>query len=96
MERRHNLQKATHAILGGELDISRNFTLNVEGYYKWFNQLSNINRNKLYNDDINSNTIPDELKKDFIIESGDAYGIDVVLKYKAEKLISKMYIHLVK
>ena len=43
VERRHNLQKATHAILGGELDISRNFTLNVEGYCKWFNQLSNIN-----------------------------------------------------
>ena len=85
MKRTHNLQKATHAIFGGELDISRNFTLNVEGYYKWFNQLSNINRNKLYNDDNNSYTIPDELKKDFIIESGDAYGVDVVLKYKGEK-----------
>ncbi len=85
VERTHNLQKATHAILGGELDLSRNFTLNVEGYYKWFNQLSNINRNKLYNDNINTYTIPDELKKDFIIESGDAYGVDVVLKYQGDK-----------
>ena len=80
--RKHSLQKATHAILGGELDLARNLTLNIEGYYKWFNQLTNINRNKLYDEDDDA---PDLLKKNFIIETGDAYGVDFVLKYSTEK-----------
>ena len=46
--RKHSLQKATHAIFRFEVDLAKHITLNVEGYYKWFNQLSNINRNKLY------------------------------------------------
>ena len=45
-----NLQKANHFILGGEFDLSRNATLNIEGYWKDFVQLTNINRNKLYPD----------------------------------------------
>jgi hypothetical protein len=75
--RKHSLQKATHAIFGFEWDLAKHLTLNVEGYYKWFNQLSNVNRNKLYeeNDDA-----PDVLRKDFVIETGDAYGTDFVLK----------------
>ena len=72
--RKHELQKASHAIFGGEVDLAKHLTLNIEGYYKWFNQLSNINRNKLYEED-----------KDFIIETGDAYGIDLVLKFSNEK-----------
>jgi hypothetical protein len=74
IRRKHELQKATHAIFGGEVDLAKHFTLNIEGYYKWFNQLTNINRNKLYKED-----------KDFIIETGDAYGVDIVLKYSTEK-----------
>jgi len=46
VDRTHSLQKATHAILGFEQDIGKNFTINIEGYYKWFNQLTNMNRNK--------------------------------------------------
>ena len=72
--REHVLQKATHAIFGGELDLARHLTLNIEGYYKWFNQLTNINRNKLYANDY-----------DYIIETGDAYGVDFVLKYSTDK-----------
>ena len=30
------------------VDLAKHLTLNVEGYYKWFNQLSNVNRNKLF------------------------------------------------
>ena len=74
IRRKHELQKATHAIFGGEVDLAKHFTLNIEGYYKSFNQLTNINRNKLYKED-----------KDFIIETGDAYGVDIVLKYSTEK-----------
>ena len=79
----HKLQKATHAILGAEYDLAKHWSLNVEGYYKWFTQLSNLNRNKIYEDD--GNNYPDVLKKDFIIETGDAYGVDFVLKYTDDR-----------
>lgn len=75
------LQKARHAILGFEVDVTNNILLNVEGYYKKFNQLTNVNRNKLYDDNAQNADIADELKKEFIVEKGDAYGIDVSVKY---------------
>lgn len=81
VERKHSLQKSTHAIFGAEYDLSSSLMLNVEAYYKRFNQLTNLNRNKLYDDNSDNYDIPDEVKKDFIIETGDAYGVDVVLKY---------------
>ena len=85
-ERKHALQKANHAILGFEYDITNRINLNVEGYYKLFTQLSNINRNKLFDDNENNFDKPQELKKDFIVETGDAYGIDFVLKYDYKRL----------
>ena len=66
----HALQKASHIILGAELDIFKKITLNLEGYYKYFSQLTNLNRNKIYPED-----------NDYIIEVGDAYGMDMTLKY---------------
>lgn len=74
------LQKANHYILGAEFDLSSNTTVNVEGYWKDFTQLTNINRNKMYADD--NSDVPDLLKKDFIMERGDAYGADISLKYE--------------
>jgi hypothetical protein len=74
------LQKANHFILGAEFDIAKNATVNLEGYWKDFVQLTNINRNKIYAD--GSSDIPDLLKKDFTKETGDAYGFDVSLKYE--------------
>ncbi|HET6245254.1 MAG TPA: carboxypeptidase-like regulatory domain-containing protein [Bacteroidia bacterium] len=82
----HKLQKANHLILGTEIDLTKNITLNVEVYNKNFTQLTNINRNKIFNDDNTSTTKPDELKKDFIIETGTAKGIDFLLKYDIKKL----------
>jgi len=82
----HKLQKANHAILGAEMDLNKNFSLNVEGYYKNFSQLTNLNRNKIFNDDSDNLDRPDSLKKDFIIEEGNAYGIDFVLKYRSNNL----------
>lgn len=75
------LQKARHAILGLEIDVTRNILLNIEGYYKKFNQLTNINRNKLYDDNASNANVADEFKKEFIIEKGDAYGLDLSMKY---------------
>lgn len=81
----HKLQKAAHAILGFELDLSHNLNLNVEGYYKYFSQLTNLNRNKIY-DENKAPEQPDLLKKDFILEEGDAEGIDMTLKYELDRL----------
>ncbi len=86
VKRKHKLQKANHAILGFEYDLTKRWGLNVEGYYKRFTQLTNMNRNKIYNDDANNSKIPDLLKKDFIIETGNAYGTDFVLKYTDDRI----------
>lgn len=74
------LQKANHFILGAEFDLNSKVTLNVEGYWKNFVQLTNINRNKIYAD--NHPEIPELLKKDFTMESGNAYGCDISLKFE--------------
>ena len=75
------LQKANHFIVGAEFDLNSNTTVNVEGYWKDFTQLTNINRNKLYASD-SGNEIPDLLKKNFTVETGDAYGADISIKYE--------------
>ena len=76
------LQKANHYIVGAEFDLSNNTTLNIEGYWKDFVQLTNINRNKIYADTPTNSEVPDLLKKDFTVETGDAYGCDVSLKFE--------------
>lgn len=83
---KNGLQYAWHAILGGEYDLSRNISLNVEGYYKYFSQLSNINQNKLYDDIAQFATVDDVFKKDFILESGQSYGVDLLIKYNKDRL----------
>ena len=78
----HKLQKANHLIAGFEIDLSRNLNLNVEGYYKRFTQLTNTNRNQIFDEaDQAAINKPDVLKKEYIIETGDAYGVDFALKY---------------
>ncbi|MEM1324361.1 MAG: TonB-dependent receptor [Bacteroidota bacterium] len=69
------LQRANHAILGIEYDFNNALSLNVEGYYKDFNQLINLNRNKLSEQDPN-----------FATETGEAYGIDFSLRYETPQL----------
>jgi hypothetical protein len=69
-EIKNEYQKAQHIVLGTEFDIGKHISINVEGYYKNFSQLFNINRNKILNTD-----------PDFIVEKGDAEGIDLTLKY---------------
>jgi hypothetical protein len=78
---RHNLQKATHLIAGVEIDLSRNISINTEVYHIQFNQLTNINRNKVFEDVPAYFDKPDVLKKDFIIENGSSQGVDFIMKY---------------
>jgi hypothetical protein len=83
---KNGLQYAWHAILGFEYDLGKLWSFNIEGYYKYFNQLSNINQNKLYNDVSQFELIDDVFKKDFIIESGQSYGVDVLAKYNKDRI----------
>jgi hypothetical protein len=78
----HSLQTAQHLISGFEYDLTERLNLNVEGYLKNFTQLTNPNRNKLFADSPMNSDIPAVLRKDFIVETGVAYGADVVLKYE--------------
>ncbi|MCX6229920.1 MAG: TonB-dependent receptor [Bacteroidetes bacterium] len=86
------LQKAQHAIFGIECDIMKYVTANLEFYYKNFSQLSNINRNKIfddvepYNNKTSPDYKPDYMRKDFIIETGNAYGFDYSMKYDFKRL----------
>lgn len=79
------LQTATHYVLGLEYDFLNNLNINIEGYFKKFNQLIGINRNKIYEDIPEFADQPDFLKKDFMIEKGDAKGIDILVKYNTKK-----------
>ena len=76
------LQKAAHYILGTEFDVYGNITLNVEGYYKDFRQLTSMNRNQIYSENNAPPGTPQIEKKDFMIETGDAYGVDFTIKYE--------------
>ena len=80
------LQKARHLILGFEIDLPFHLVLNAEGYIKDFTQLENINRDKIFADDGSHSDKSDLLKKDYIIETGLAKGVDVTLKYEHKKL----------
>lgn len=80
------LQKAQHAIAGFEVDILDELTLNLEGYYKNFSALTNLNRDKLFEDNANNADKPDYLKKDYIREVGYSAGADFNLKYEKDRL----------
>ncbi len=77
----HSLQTASHVISGFEFDLTERININVEGYLKYFSQLTNANRNKLFEENSQLD-VPEVLQKDFIVESGHAYGADFVLKYE--------------
>lgn len=78
----HSLQTASHVIFGFEFDLNEKINLNIEGYVKDFNQLTNTNRNKLFPDNADTQNRPEVLRKDFIIESGLARGIDLIIKWE--------------
>jgi len=69
------LQRASHIVAGLEIDLGKNVELNIEPYLKDFNQLINLNRNKLTPQD-----------SDFAVETGAAYGVDFSVKYETADL----------
>lgn len=74
-EAKTNLQIAWHGVAGLEMDINKNLTANIEGYYKDFTQILDFNRNKLFPSD-----------PTFIVEDGDAYGMDFWCKYQGKNI----------
>ena len=76
------LQKATHGVAGFEYDLGDHWDVTVESYIKDFSQISNINRNKLYEDVPAYSDRPEILRKDFIVEHGWAYGYDALVKFE--------------
>jgi len=85
-EPKNGLQYAWHAIGGLEYDLTNKLSVNIEGYYKYFSQLSNINQNKKYSDDAEHVLEPDVFKKDFILENGESFGADLLLKYTGNRM----------
>lgn len=89
---KHKLQKSEHIVFGIEFDPFTYASINLEGYYKNFSQLTNINRNKIFNDtDPYTNPsspsyVAPYYRKDFIIEDGNANGIDLSFKYDRRKI----------
>ncbi len=79
------LQKARHAIAGVEIEVTPKLTLNIEGYVKDFNQLTNVNRNKIYEDTEANSDQPEILRSDYIVERGLARGLDFLAKYQDKK-----------
>ncbi len=78
------LQKAGHLVFGIEYDLMTGMTLNLEGYYKDFYQLTNLNRKKIF--DSNYPNKPLEQTADFVYETGSAKGIDLSIKYEVGNL----------
>ena len=74
LPKKDRLQKAWHAVGGFEVDLSDNFDLNLEGYYKDFTQLVALNRNKTEANDPN-----------YVAETGEAYGFDISGKIEWRK-----------
>lgn len=70
------LQTSIHAIAGFEVDITRDLTLNVEPYYKYFPQIVSINRNREAN----------QAARNFLAETGAAYGLDFAATYDKDQL----------
>ncbi len=78
------LQKAWHTGAGLEIDLGQHQEINIEGFYKKFTQLTNINRDKIYDEDQLSK--PEYLRLDYSLETGSSYGMDFKYKYEFRNL----------
>lgn len=82
----HRMQTSRHIVGGIEIDLNKVSNLNLETYAKDFTQVSNINRDKIYDDNLQYRDKPEYLRKDFIVETGLAYGFDVTYKLQTKSL----------
>ena len=80
------LQKSAHAVLGVEYDLNLENEFNFEVYIKEFTQLTNVNRDKIFDDNLENQKHPWYLRNDYIGETGRAYGFDITYKASYNKL----------
>ncbi len=78
------LETAYHLTAGFEYDPINAIHINIEGYYKNFEQTTTLNYNKIY--DQSDQNAPDTLKKNFLVQSGKAYGADITIRYDYKEL----------
>jgi hypothetical protein len=71
----NTLQTAWHALAGVEAELIPNLSSAVEVWNKTFTQVTTINREKLFPGD-----------PDFVTETGRAYGLDLILKYRTRSV----------
>lgn len=84
--RTHSLQKANHAVAGVDYIINDANDITVEAYIKDFTQLTNINRDKLFDNTSSNQDKPERLRQNFILETGQAYGGDFRYHYASKRL----------
>lgn len=76
------LQRAYHLTGGFEYDPIAHMHINVEVYEKNFLQTTTLNYDQIYqNNSENAGIKPDTLTKPFLVQSGNAYGADISVKY---------------
>jgi hypothetical protein len=71
----HKLQKALQGVFGIEYSPTSTLDFNLEGYYKEFDQMIVVNRNKQKVSDPN-----------YVVEKGDAYGMDLSARYQVNNM----------
>jgi len=81
----NSLQTANHYLFGFEYDFSNRFSANVEGYIKDFRQITDINRNRIYDRNSAPANADPLLSQEYTVETGFARGADLTLKYEAGK-----------
>jgi hypothetical protein len=69
--KRSTLQTSWHALAGMQLELLPKLSTTIEGWYKNFTQLTNINRDAQFPTD-----------PQYITETGLAYGLDLILRYQ--------------
>lgn len=79
---KHHLQKANHLVAGIEWEPMGTHNIQAEIYIKDFTQITNINRDKLFENDPSNFDKPARLREDYIIETGKSWGAD--FKYKLD------------
>lgn len=70
-QRRTTLQTSWHGLFGVQAELIPFLTTTVEGWYKGFTQLTNVNRDAQFPGD-----------PAYVTETGEAYGVDLILKYQ--------------
>ncbi len=81
----HRMQTARHLVGGFEIDADSLSSFNIEGYAKDFTQITNINRDKIYDDNLEYADKPEYQRKDYVVETGLAYGFDITYKRQTDR-----------